>query len=140
MKTYTVYPKLYDGYISISREWQEALEELDAALDAQYARRAQLRDLKADQDLLKASTLLSETHKEGAINGSNADTRKLQTTVLLQHLRESDPEWIQLAKAIREVEANIEDAEIRKEKALARISFLRNQARMISGLANALGG
>jgi uncharacterized protein YukE len=135
-----LYESLYTDYRTTQQEWTARLEELNAALDSLYARRAQLRDLRADQDLQEAITLLAETHKDGSINGKNAETRKLQAEVLLAHLRESDPEWIQLAKAIREVEAAIEDAEIRKEKALAQISFLRNQARMISGLANALGG
>lgn len=140
MKQYTVYPKLYADYIAMSNEWQEAIEELDATLDSLQGQRDLLHDLKTDRDLQEAIVLLGETHKEGAVNGSNAETRKLQTTVLLAHLRESDPEWIQLAKAIRQVEAAIEDAEIRKEKVLAQISFLRNQARMISGLAYALAG
>jgi len=140
MKQYTVYPKLYADYIAMSNEWQEAIEELDATLDSLQGQRDLLHDLKTDRDLQEAIVLLGETHKEGAVNGSNPQTRKLQTTVLLAHLRESDPEWIQLAKAIRQVEAAIEDAEIRKEKVLAQISFLRNQARMISGLAYALAG
>jgi len=134
------YEVLFTDYRTTWQDWAPCLQELNAVLDSLQGQRDLLHDLKTDRDLQEAIVLLGETHKEGAVNGSNAETRKLQTTVLLAHLRESDPEWIQLAKAIRQVEAAIEDAEIRKEKVLAQISFLRNRARMISGLAYALAG
>jgi len=134
------YEVLFTDYRTTWQDWAPRLQELNAVLDSLQGQRDLLHDLKTDRDLQEAIVLLGETHKEGAVNGSNAETRKLQTTVLLAHLRESDPEWIQLAKAIRQVEAAIEEADIRKEKVLAQISFLRNRARMIGGLAYALGG
>lgn len=97
--------RLYDDYRTITADWAQSLIELTTALDSRNGQQQQLRDLKADQELMKAHAILGETHKEGHINGKNAETRKLQTTMLLGILQENDPDWIQLLGNIRLVEA-----------------------------------
>ena len=136
----TMLTQLHSDYQEIRAQWQSSLEELNAALDSLFARRNQLKTLKDDLELMKAHAILGETHKDGAINGRNAETRKLQTTTLLAHLQEHDPEWQRITENIAVVETAVSDAELRIEKARAQISYLRNQARMIAGLASALTG
>ena len=136
----TMLTQLHSDYQEIRAQWQSSLEELNAALDSLFARRNQLKDLKDDFEIMKAHAILGETHPDGAINGKNAETRKNQTIALLANLQEYDPEWQRIAENIALVEAAVSDAELRIEKARAGISYLRNQARMIAGLANALGG
>jgi predicted nucleic acid-binding Zn-ribbon protein len=131
---------LYTEYHETALTWAEQLGALNAALNSYHTKRDLLKQLQDDLALMEAHAILGETHKEGAINGSNSDKRKLQTTALLGNLAKLDPEWKALTEQTRQVEEDITDAEIALEKAKAHISYLRNQARMVAGLAHALGG
>jgi hypothetical protein len=83
---------------------------------------------------------MGETHQEGRVNGSNAEKRKMQTKLLLADLREGTPNCKAFAEAVEQADLRVGEPECDIGMLRQKISYLRNQARMVSGLAYALAG
>jgi uncharacterized protein YeeX (DUF496 family) len=131
---------LSDEYTSIKSDWVEALDEYATkATDLGEARRL-LAELKTDKEFHETNVLLTESHKEGRINGSNAETRKLQAGVLLATLADEDSDYAAIVTALEETQLHVDELQRDLDNLEKRISFLRNQSRMVSGLSYALAG
>ena len=131
---------LYGDYTEVKRSFERDLVNLAADLDR---RRRAKNDLQQAQEELKAAesaVVLSETHKEGKINGKNAEARAHQTTVLLAEFRANDPDAHKLATTIDVAENTLTQFDVTIEVVKARLYSYQALARMNAGLATALGG
>jgi len=131
---------LYNEYVTIRNDWDEALTELTAKIRELSEARQTIAQLKSDLDLCRDSVILAETHKEGRINGSNEQTRKYQTSVFLAALIGEDPDYAALVEAAEQTQSDANTLQVDIDVLQLRISFLRNQARMVAGLSYSLAG
>ena len=140
MKTDELYGKLYEDYRATRLEWEQALGDLADKLVALNDARRSLAESKQDLELYQHTVVMAETHKEGRINGSNEAKRKRQTALLLADLREQDPHYKAFVTDVEKGQIRVDELEYDIEMLRQKISFLRNQSRMVSGLAYALAG
>jgi len=140
MNTSEILNQLYRHYQLTTEGWSTWLDELSARLVELNDARRKLADLKNEVQLYQHSAIMAETHKEGRINGSNAEIRKRQTELLLADLPNEDPDYGELAYALEQQQLRVDKLECEVEIIRQRISLLRGQARMIAGLTNALSG
>jgi chromosome segregation ATPase len=131
---------LYEQYTAITTDWSGALDEWAAKADELGEARRVLAELKSDLEVYESSVLLAEESAEGRINGSNEPKRKRQATVLLGNLADEDADYAATVTALEEVQLRADALQRDLDNLEKRISFLRNQARMVSGLCYALAG
>lgn len=140
MQTHQMRDQLYESYRAIRLEWETALSDLADNLRALDDARRQKADAEEALELYQNAVVMGETHKEGRINGSNAEKRKQQTALMIADLGEEDPNYVAIAGEAEKAGTRVHELQIDVEVLKAKISFLRNQARMISGLAHSLAG
>lgn len=140
LKADDMYAKLYNDYTAIRHDWEQALNDLTSRLTTLDDTRRQLKELKNDVQLDELECIFAETHKEGTINGSNAEKRKAQTTLYLDELRKTNSPLKTMRLELARQQVRTDELEVEAEMLRQKISFLRNLARMIAGLAAALGG
>jgi len=131
---------LYNEYAAIKTSWNEALTELTAKIRELSEAKVAIAQLKSDLDLCRDSAILAETHKEGRINGGNEQTRKYQTSVFLATLIDEDPDYAALIEAAEQTQSDANTLQVDIDVLQLRISFLRNQAKMVAGLSYSLAG
>jgi chromosome segregation ATPase len=132
--------RLYGDYDAICTTWEEHLTDLQEKLSGLDEARRHLSELETDLEVHRHSVIMAEMHEEGRINGSNAAKRKRQTELLLAELPEIDPDYGAMLTTADKLRLKIDALDLDIQMLHKRISALRNQARMISGLAFALGG
>ena len=130
--------QLYDDYRAIRLEWEQTLDDLSEQLSALDDARRRLAEAEETLDLYEHAAIMGETHDEGRISGSNAEKPKRQTALLLAGLREQDPHCKAFAADVAKTEIRVDELECDIEMLRQKISCLRNQARMVSGLAEIL--
>jgi len=140
MNTDDMRNNLHNEYLAISHDWTVALTDLELKIRDLNETRRESAQLKSDLEFYQSSALLAETHKEGRINGSNEQTRKQQAALLLKDLRTTDPEYKALADAVDRTQLHDDELQVDIQVLQSRISFLRNQSRMVAGLSYALAG
>lgn len=140
MKTEEMRDQLYEDYRATRLEWQQALGDLAHKLVALNDARRRLAELKDEVTLYQHTVVIAETHTEGRINGKNAETRKRQTELMLADLPNEDPDYASLIAALEKQQTCVDELECDIEILRQKISFLRNQSKMVSGLAHALAG
>lgn len=132
--------KLYRDYEEICVKWKHRLSALRDKLSDFDETQRRLSELETDIEVYEHSVVMAEMHKEGRINGSNAAKRKRQTEILLAELPELDPNYDGMLTAAEKLRTQVDDLELDIQMLHKEISALRNQARMVAGLASALGG
>lgn len=140
MQTQQMRDQLYEDYRAIRLDWEQTLSDLADKLRALNDARRQKAEAEEALELYQNAAVMGETHKEGRINGSNAETRKTQTKLLVADLREQDPDYDAIADEAEKAGTRVDELEYDVEMLRQKISFLRNQARMVSGLAHSLAG
>jgi len=140
MQKDTMYDRLYNDYTATRHEWEQALDDLGNALTTLADVRRSHAETTDAINIFEYSALAAETHKEGQINGSNAEKRKTQTVLLLASMADTNAEYKALLTADDDSRRRIDELEIEIESLKGKISFLRNMARMNAGLAHALVG
>jgi len=133
-----MYEYLFDQYQDIRSQWTEALHDLAGNLYDRDQTRRDLEQTRESVNVYQRAVILGETHKEGRINGSNAETRKHQTDLLLAGLPNEDPDFKEMTEALLTIQLHLEELDRTITGLRDKISFLRNSARMVSGLAQAL--
>ena len=115
-----------------------ALEDTEALEDAISTEANLARELKDNASLItleEAAIILVETHKEGAINGSNEAKRKNQAILLLQaRATQAGSHYGRLCDTRQRLELALSQAKVEKEIQLQRFSALRHRARLVTGL------
>jgi len=132
--------KLYEDYAEIKHGLEDDLSNLQTALVARTMSKIKLQQAQEELKAAESLAVLSETHKEGKINGKNAETRARQTDVLLAELRAHDADAYGLAAAISTGEGLIAKLDATTEGIRARLYANQALARMIAGLTAALQG
>ena len=140
METKAMHNQLYEDYRAIRLEWEQTLDDLAEQLSALDDARRRLAEAEETLELYEDAAITGETHDEGHINGSNAEKPKRQTALLLADLQEQDPHCKAFAADVAKTEIRVDELECDIEMLRQKISYLRNQARMVSGLAYALAG
>ena len=135
-----MYDRLHNDYVAIRHEWTDVLNDLNKSLNALNETRRRKAEMKESIQLYEYSAVAVETHKEGQINGSNAEKRKVQTAIFLSNLREQDSEFASMCQAFERITTRVDELEAEIQSLQNRVSFLRNLARMNAGLAHALAG
>ena len=135
-----MYGKLYTDYQTIRDDWQRALDDLAIALSTLDNARREKAEAVETLELYQQAAVMGETHKEGRVNGSNAEKRKAQRALLLADLQENDPNCQAFAEAVEQADLHTSDMQCQVETLRSKITFLRHQAKMVAGLAYALGG
>lgn len=135
-----MYSKLYNDYQIIYHEWEQALDDLDGQLRALDDAHRQKAEATETLELYEQAVILGETNKEGRVNGSNAETRKTQTQLLLADLHENDPNCQAFAEAAELADLRVAELRRNIEMLRQKISLLYSQSKMVSGLAYALAG
>ena len=133
-----IFTNLEAEYRDVAESMTENLEDLNNA----FAWLTKSKRLLAEaKDLLKTReeiALLAEFGETGQINGRNEQIRQLQIAGLLHHWHATDPDISPAYLKVHDIEITVDQASIAYEQAQATLSVLRNRARMIAGLANAL--
>jgi prefoldin subunit 5 len=140
VETKAMHNQLYEDYRAIRLEWEQTLDDLAEQLSALDDARRRLAEAEETLDLYEHATIMGETHDEGRISGSYAEKHKRQVALLLADLREQDPHCKAFAADVEKTEIRVDELECDIEMLRQKISCLRNQARMVSGLAYALAG
>lgn len=140
LEAVNMYDKLYSDYVAIRHEWQQALDDLGDKLTVYSNTRRTLAEAKENVKIAEQECIAAETHKEGAINGSNAEKRKGQTIIYLASLRKTNSRLKEMRLLLQRQEMQRDELEIDIENLKGKISFLRNLSRMNSGLTHALAG
>lgn len=135
-----MYRKLYADTQAIRLEWEQTLDDLANQLRALDDARRQKAEATETLELYEQAATMGEMHKTGRVNGSNAEKRKMQTRLLLADLREEDANCKAFAEAVERADLHVGELEYSIEMLRQKVGFLRNQARMVSGLAYALAG
>ena len=136
----TMYDRLYNDYLAIRLEWEQALDDLSIELNDLKDARRQKAEAKEALELYQHTVVMGETHKEGRVNGSNEAKRKRQTTLLLADLQKQDLDYKSFITTAEKAELRVVELECSIEMLRNKISFLRNQSKMVAGLAGALAG
>jgi hypothetical protein len=131
---------LYTDYKSVCAAWEGHLTALQEELSNLDQAQHRLSELEADLEVHRHTAITAEMHGEGRINDSNAAKRKRQAELLLAELPQIDPDYRVMLAAAEEVRRKVDDLDLDIQMLHKRISALRNEARMIGGLAFALGG
>ena len=128
-------------YMDCTADLKEAREEVRTAYAALLESKRKLADQKEDEKFHSNMALLAEISqgKEGKINGSNEPTRKLQREVFAGQLPDEDATYRAMQRAIQATEVAVDQATIEYKDAESKFSAVRNRARMITGLGNAMG-
>lgn len=131
---------LYENYRDVTKDYDASIEALPDALRSSQANQLILERATEQLGALEANVILGETHSEGRINGKNAETRQRQTIVVLAEFHLQDPTAKSLVNDIELARQSLSNSSIAIETIKAR--FYRHQvvAKMIAGLAAALGG
>lgn len=140
METKAMHNQLYEDYRAIHLEWEQTLDDLAEQLSALDDARRRLAEAEETLELYEDAAIMGETHGEGRVNGSNAEKRKVQARLLLADLQENDPNCKAFAEAVEQADLRASELEYNIEMLRQKIGYLRNRAKMVSGLAYALGG
>lgn len=132
--------QLYQNYRDATEKYDASIENLGIALRTSKANQLILERAREELAALEANVVLGETHSGGRINGKNAETRQRQTTLLLAEFRLQDPTAKSLVNDIELARQSLNSSSIAIQTIKAH--FYRHQvvAKMIAGLATALGG
>lgn len=90
-----------------------------------------LNSIQYKIELKEARLLLPEMSKEGAINGSNAEIRKLQTIVFLGGMSNTDPIYSSLLKGAQELREELAIVRVQIQQELNVFSARKYQARLM---------
>lgn len=131
---------LFSEFHACGDSMDEEVREANDAFDRLTCAKRDLARLNSDLAEYEAMAIIAEMHKEGFINGSNAEKRKFQMAAFAAHLREHDQAYHNAWAAVKTEELAVDDATVTYEQAKNVLGALRGRARMIAGLANAMGG
>lgn len=135
-----MFGKLYTEYRTIRYNWTKELNALLKALNLQADTQRKHTELQETVKLWELLAVSAETHKEGRINGSNAEKRKAQATLFLSDLREQDPSFDEACSLLQSTSLRLGELDINITMIKGKISQLRNLSRVCAGLTNALAG
>jgi hypothetical protein len=132
--------KLYNDYQATKDGWDYQIESLNVALSTSKAAQTNLDKAQAELAALESDVVLGETHPKGRIDGTNAETRRHQTNLLLAEFHQQDPVAKSLVNDIELARQSLNSSSISIQTIKAQIDRYQATAMMISGLASALGG
>jgi len=132
--------KLYNDYQATRDGWDSQIDNLGVALRTSKAAQLNLEKARAELASLESDVVLGETYPEGRINGKNADTRRRQTDLLVAEFRHQDPSAKSLVSDIELAHQSLNSSSIAIQTIKAQFDRYQATARMIGGLATALGG
>lgn len=112
-------------------------DALNILLAEEFKLERKYRALQYSVEILIAEHILRETHKTGAVNGSNAEKRKLQTILFLDRLEEEDEEYSQLMSELEATEQELQETKMELKQAANTFSATKHQSRVIAAV---LGG
>jgi phage shock protein A len=135
-----LYESLYNDYQVATTELTHVVNRANEAFDSLSVSKRALAEAKQNLDFAIACALLAEMGEGGRINGKNAEIRALQQKTILAELQDHDGDVAMAAHHVQDLEAEADQYSIEYEQAKNMLSVLRNRARMIAGLANALTG
>ena len=138
MNKETIFTNLEAEYRDVAESMTETLEDLNNAFAWLTESKRLLAEAKDHLKTHEELALLAEFGEGGHINGRNEQLRQLQTTELLHRWHSQDQDISAAYLRVKDAEAAVDTASIAYEQAQATLSVLRNRARMIAGLANAL--
>ena len=133
-----IFTNLDADYQEVVLEMADTLEDLNNAFAWLIESKRLLAEAKDHLKTHEELALLAEFGEGGHINGRNEQLRQLQTTELLHRWHSQDQDISAAYLRVKDAEAAVDTASIAYEQAQATLSVLRNRARMIAGLANAL--
>ena len=133
-----IFTNLDADYQEVVLEMADTLEDLNNAFAWLTESKRLLAEAKDHLKTHEELALLAEFGEGGHINGRNEQLRQLQTTELLHRWHSQDQDISAAYLRVKDAEAAVDTANIAYEQAQATMSVLRNRARMIAGLANAL--
>ena len=90
------------------------------------------------KELAEAKYILRETCKDGAINGSNAETRKMQTLLFFDRLEEEDEGYGQSVVQLEGIEQKLQETKLQLKQAANTFSATKAQARLIAAVLTAV--
>jgi len=132
--------KLYNDYQATKDGWDYQIESLNVALSTSKAAQTNLDKAQTELAALESDVVLGETHPKGRIDGTNAETRRHQTNLLLAEFHQQDPVAKSLVNDIELARQSLNSSSISIQTIKAQIDRYQATAMMISGLASALGG
>jgi len=132
--------KLYNDYQATKDGWGYQIENLGVTLRTSKAAQLNLDRARAELAALESDVVLGETYPKGRINGTNAETRRHQTDLLLAEFRHQDPSAKSLVNDIELAHQSLNSSSIAIQTIKAQFDRYQATAKMISGLATALGG
>ena len=132
--------KLYNDYQATRDGWGYQIENLGVALRTSKAAQLNLDKARAELAALESDVVLGETYPEGRINGTNAEARRRQTTLLLAEFHQQDPSAKSLVSDIKLARQSLNSSSITIQTIKAQLDRYQATAKTISGLATALGG
>jgi len=135
-----IFTNLDADYQEVVLEMADTLEDLNNAFAWLTESKRHLSEAKDCLKVHEETALLAEFGEAGQINGRNEQIRQLQIGGLLHHWHATDPDISAAYLRVHDSEVTVDQASIAYDHAQATMSVLRNRARMIAGLANALAG
>lgn len=132
--------QLYQDYRDVTEKYDASIEKLGVALRTSKANQLILEQAREELAALEADVVLGETHPKGRINGKNAATRDRQTALLLAEFRLQDPAARSLVNDIELARQSLNSSSIAIQTIKAQFDRHQVVAKMIAGLATALGG
>ena len=132
--------KLYNDYQATRDGWDSQIDNLGVALRTSKAAQLNLEKARAELASLESDVVLGETYPKGRINGKNTETRRRQTDLLLAEFRHQDPSAKSLVSDIELAHQSLNSSSIAIQTIKAQFDRYQATAKMISGLATALGG
>ena len=90
------------------------------------------------KELVEAEHILRETCKDGAINGSNAETRKMQALLFLGRLEEENKVYSQIVAELEDRDQMLQETKMQLRRAADAFSATKAQARLIAAVLTAV--
>jgi len=114
--------------------------EVNKHLQKQLELQQQLAKLQADKQLWEAQNILSESCKEGAINGSNAEKRKMQALIYLNDAKGNDLEYELLCDDHDASESRLQQVRLELQMSVNILSVLKREAELTAAVLRSLAG
>jgi len=125
---------------SYVRYLETAKIDINIWLEAELGAQKGVDELQHKKELWEAAYLLSETNKEGAINGSNEQKRKLQAFVFLEQQRNTQEAYGSWCDALETAEEELASIKLNVKKAINQFSATKQQARLVEAVLRSLAG
>lgn len=133
--------QLAEKIASIEAMLEQTEVHLFHALGNESEAKRQADTAKENYELALAQVVIGEKEKgkDGAMNGRNAEDRKLQLTVFTDKVRRDDPHVKAAWEVFQALSLDADDASAQLKEQVNTFSSLRSLARMYAGLGHAMG-